>query len=407
MNICIISMYYHPEPVARPHDLACILRQYGHEVRVITTLPNYPHGKIYSNYRQKLFRWEKIEGIDVFRIPNIISRSRSKLLRIISYSSFTINAIIFGSMVIKDIDAIWTYQIGLPGLIVAKWLCVPSIHEVQDLWPDWGVASGMIHQKWIFHILNNQEKLLYKHSKKIVTITRSFRNKLIQKGVQSDKIEIISNWANDRNFHAAAYDYKLAKMEGLSDYFNITYIGNIGAAQSLDVIMEAAHLLADIKDLQFVIIGDGVEKPRLEKKANEYRLKNVLFLGSRPQEKAALYMAMSDILFIHLKRDPIYEITIPSKTFGYLASGKPILAAAEGELAELIQRTKSGLVCKPEDATGLAETARQFRKMTKKQRTAMGDAGIKAINNFYSKKSLGKLYNHLFIDITKRHYPEL
>jgi glycosyltransferase involved in cell wall biosynthesis len=188
----------------------------------------------------------------------------------------------------------------------------------------------------------------------------------------------------------------LAHKEGFAGYFNVLYVGNIGAAQSLQVVLEAAEILRTDSRIRFVIIGDGVERASLETQAQQRGLGNVRFLGSRPQAQAAGYMALADVLFLHLKRNPVYEITIPSKTYSYLAAAKPILAAADGELANLINKLKAGVVCPPEDALTLAEAVRRLAALTEAERTALGQAGYQAVSTDYSRAALGKRYADLF-----------
>lgn len=396
MNILIISLFYSPEPVARPHDLALILTKEGFIVDVITACPNYPSGKFYSNYNPGLAKWEEIENVKVLRVPHFVDRSRSAIRRILSYSAFSISAIINGLRRIKKPDAIWTYQIGLPGVILSKIWNVPLIHEIQDLWPDWGRSSNLGIINIAYKTLATEEKFIYYFANSLVTITEGLKSELTKKGVDPNKINVIPNWANDAFFQPDEVESKLILTDGFDDHFNIVYVGNIGTAQALGVVLDAATLLQDSPDIQFVIIGDGVERAELEQRSHNLGLNNVLFLGSRPQSDAAHYMALADVLFIHLKRDPKYGITIPSKTYGYLAAGRPILAATEGESAQLIEENHVGIACPPEDPMKLAYCVKMLHDMPKEQLAEMGKAGLQVANTLFSRVSLGKLYSDLF-----------
>jgi colanic acid biosynthesis glycosyl transferase WcaI len=396
MQILLLSMFYNPEPVARPHDLAVALKKLGHNVSVITAYPTYPQGKLYSNYKMQSATWDEIDGIRILRVPHLVDRSRSALRRILSYSSFSLSAVWFGLRRTEKPEVIWTCQIGLPGLFMGKLRNVPVIHEVQDLWPDWSRAANLGLRAGIYRLLERQEQLIYRHAKAIVTITDGFKHELIKKGVKSTKIEIIPNWANDDVFHPAQPDAKLAQREGFSGHFNVVYIGNVGAAQALGVVLDAADQLRDSPEIRFVIIGDGVERNELEKRAQKRGLNNVCFLGSRPQNEVANYMALSDVLFIHLQHNRVYEITIPSKTYGYMASGRPILAAAEGELANLILEHGAGIVCPSDDAKALAQSVLKLKAMPAVLLEKMGHAGYRAVTTEYSKAALGQRYSDLF-----------
>jgi colanic acid biosynthesis glycosyl transferase WcaI len=401
MHILLISMFYSPEPVARPHDLARILQQSGHCVCVITAYPNYPEGKVYQNYKPRFAQWEEIDGIMVLRVPHLLDRSRSAIRRILSYTSFSISAVLFGLLRTEKPDVIWTYQIGLPGVMLCKLWHVPMVHEVGDLWPDWGRAANLGIRAGLYRLLELEERFIYRSAKTIVTITKGLKNELVRKGVNPGKIEIIPNWANDEVFHPMNPDPVLASKEGFVGFFNVVYIGNVGVAQALGIILEAADKLRDIPELHFVIIGDGVERKELEERSQIMGLNNVRFLGSRPQNEVADYMAISDLLFIHLKRDRIFDITIPSKTYGYLASGRPILAAAEGELAELINRLGAGFVCPPEDPETLAIVIKNILKMPADKINQMGKAGHHEVFTRFSRSSLGEQYSTIFNDAIK------
>jgi glycosyltransferase involved in cell wall biosynthesis len=396
MHILLLSLFYHPEPVARPHELALALLRAGHQVSVVTAYPNYPQGKIYPNYRLRPWLWETLDGVQVLRVPHLIDRSRSAARRLLSYLSFSVTSLCLGIVKIQRPDVIWTYQIGLPGAAMSVLRGVPLVHEVQDLWPEWGNTADLGLKGWLYRLLEQQERMIYRRARVVVTITDSFRSILVQKGVPSDMIEVIPNWVNESVFRPATYDPHLAQKEGFAGYFNVLYVGNIGAAQSLQIVLDAAELLRAASRIRFVIIGDGVERAPLETQARQRGLGNVRFLGSRPQDQAAGYMALADVLFLHLKHDPVYDITIPSKTYGYLAAAKPILAAAEGELADLINKTQSGIVCPPENPTALAEAVMRLADMPEAQRAALGQAGYRAIITDYARATLGKRYADLF-----------
>ncbi len=403
MHVLLLSLYYSPEPVARPHDLALTLCQLGHQVSVITGFPNYPNGQVYPEYSLRPWQWETLDGVRVLRVPHLVDRSRSAVRRLLSYSSFLMSSLCLGTLKIEKPDVLWTYQIGLPGVLMGALRGVPLVHELQDLWPEWGQASGFGFKAWLYLLLERQERLIYSRAQAIVTITQSFKSILVQKGVPTEKVEVIPNWVNEATFYPAAYDADLARSEGFAGYFNVVYVGNVGAAQALQVVLDAAELLRASSCIRFVIIGDGVERAALEQQAHERGLDNVRFLGSRPQNQAASYMALADVLFLHLKRDPVYTITIPSKTYGYLAASKPVLAAAEGELAHLIDELQAGMVCLPEDAAALAGAVRRLEDMPEGQRSAMGQAGYRAVSTDYARAALGKRYAELFERVIAAH----
>jgi colanic acid biosynthesis glycosyl transferase WcaI len=401
LKILLVSLFYHPEPVSRPHDLAVMLRQQRHDVSVVTAFPSYPQGKIYPGYKKRFSQWETVDGIHILRVLHLFDRSYSAFRRVLSFLSFTFSATLHACFMVERPDVIWSCQLGLPGVLLSLIKRAPLVHEVQDLWPDWGRSSELGLKGWLFDLLDRQERMIYQRARRVVTITDGFKSVLVKKGVPPGKITVISNWANEANFHQAEYDPELANREGFDGYFNIVYMGNIGTAQGLEVVLDASKLLRSDKKIHFVLIGDGVERLALEEKARQAGLKNVRFLGSRPQEQAAQYLALADVLFLHLKHDPVYAITIPSKSFGYLAAGKPILAAAEGEIASLIERLGAGVVCPPEDSQALAEAVKKLAGCPDAERQAMGMAGARAASDEFARESLGKRYGELFAEIVR------
>jgi len=398
MHILLLSLWYYPEPVAKPYDLAVGLVKEGYQVTVITGYPNYPQGKIYDGYRMRLWQRELVDGVTVLRVPFVIDRSGSGIRRMISYFSFTFMAVL-ASLSISRVNAVWTYQIGLPGIFV-KWLKrIPWAHEVQDLWPDWAQTADMGLRPWWFGILARQEKLIYRVADAIITISNGFKRILQARDVPASKVQIFPNWANEENFRPVDRNMALANREGLTDCFNIMYGGNIGIAQALHVVLDAAEILSDLPDVQFVFIGDGVERARLEEAARQRGLNNVCFLGGRPQSEIAAYFAWADVLFIHLMHSPEYEITIPSKTYSYLACGRPIIAAADGDVADLIREIEAGFVCPPEDAGALAATIRKFFLMPETEREAMGKRGRQAFLTKFARNITMQQYEGLFTQL--------
>lgn len=396
MKILLLSLYYHPEPVAKPHDLACELVKLGFNVMVITGLPNYPAGKIYPSFSGRVWQWETLDGVRILRVPHIIDRSHSAFRRLISYLSFTLMASFAGLFRIEKPDIIWTYQIGLPGVIVSLVRRSRLIHEVQDLWPEWGHSAGMGLRSWSYKLLDWQERLIYKCSHAVTTISKGFCGALISKNVPRSKITILPNWANEQNFQPVPVDEALAIHEGMASRFNVVYGGNIGSAQALDVVIPAAERLVDCPAIQFVIIGDGIDRGNLERTVQSKGLSNIRFLGSRSPEQMAAYYALADVLLIHLKDDPQISITIPSKTYAYLASQKPILAAARGDVAELIEDIGAGIVCAPQDPSALERTIRRFYAMPLEERQKMGYAGRQAFLSRFTRQVLVQRYQSLF-----------
>ena len=187
-------------------------------------------------------------------------------------------------------------------------------------------------------------------------------------------------------YYPAQPDPDLAEKLGLAGRFNIMYGGNIGAAQALDVVLEAADSLRDHPEIQFVLVGNGVTLPTLQRQAEEKGLSNVKFLGRYPATEMASLYALADVLLVHLKDDPLFEITIPHKIFAYLASAKPVLAAVRGDAADVIEEIGAGIVCPPQDASALVDAALALYKMPAEKREEMGERGLTAVQERFNKQ---------------------
>lgn len=407
MRVLLLSMYYTPEPVAKPHELAVELASRGHETMVITSFPNYPSGRISDGYRMRLYQWEEFDGVKILRVPIIINRGHSPMGRIISYLSYSVSAFLFSILFTNRPDIIWTYQIGLPGVLIGFLKRAPHIHEVQDLWPEWGQTPSLGLRGWLYAILDAQERFIYSRASFIVTISDGFRKALIDKRVLPSRILVIPNWANAEHFRPVPRNEQLANREGFSDFFNVIYAGNIGTAQALDVVIEAAKNLTDLSSLKISVYGDGVERSELLEKANG--LPNIRFPGSIPQSQMAHYLAFADALLINLAKDSQYEITIPSKTYAYLATGRPILVAATGSVVELVTSRGAGIACAPQDPVSLASAIREIYNMPTWQRDELGAAGRRAFLAEFTRDKLVDHYIELFSRIGRqqehRHCP--
>lgn len=400
MKILLSSIVYRPEQVGfRAHDLASGLVELGHDVVSITGLPSYPHGHVYDGYHVRPWQWEHLDGVKLLRLPYVMDRSRASVRRIASYTYFSI--LTLGASLLQHWrpDVIWTNQVGYPGIWLKALTGVPLVHEVQDLWPEWAKTANFGFKEWLYKILDRRQLSLYSKADRITVITKGFKRWLIDKGVPEDKIDVIPNWADYTQYHPVPRDEKLGVREGLYGHFNVIYTGNIGAAQALGVVLDAARKLEDLSTLQFVIIGEGLEKDQLIQQAKNMNLKNVCFLGQRPTSAMSEYLAWADVLFLHLKHDPAYEITIPSKTYSYLASGKFILAAASGDVADLIQECKAGIAIQAEDPDILAATVRQLHKMAPAERESFGQNAARAAITKFDRMHLIQQYEEVFTSV--------
>ncbi len=407
MRILFIAQHFQPEPnffFGLP--LAKELQQRGHEVQVITGFPNYPGGKIYDGYKIMLLQEEIMEGVTVYRFPLYPSHDRSSLKRILCYASLSLSQAVIAPWVIKPADIAFVVQgpatIGFPATVLKWYHNIPFVYNIQDIWPDSLLSTGMFNSPTGMNILNAWCNFIYKRASRITVITPGMKRTLQNRGVPEDKIEVLYNWCDDALICRSAPDEKLARNFGLADRFNIVFAGNMGKAQALDKVIEAAALVApDYPEVQFVFIGSGVEVESLKALAGKKKLHNVLFLPRMPVEEIGGVLCLAEVLLVHLRRDPLFAITIPSKTQAYLAMGKPVLMAVEGDAADLVKRAQAGLSCLPESPEAIADAVGQFFRMSPEQRKQLGLNGMSFYDTELSFAQAVTTYEKIFADVVE------
>lgn len=379
MRIAILTLNYYPEPDQRMHILASGLVARGHQVVVLTAFPNYPTGTIYPGYRQRLWCREDIDGVEVIRLPLIPDHSNSPLRRAISYFSFTISASLLGIFFLGNVDILIVYHppatLAIPAWIFHSLRHTPFIFEVQDMWPDILKSTEMLRSPFLLKIVESLMMFAYLRATMIIVVTPGYRDLLISRGVSPDKIRLALNWAYEGDFVVPPYDTALAEQLGIEQGLNVVYAGNFGPAQGLSNILEAAQLLRDEPNIQFVLVGDGVTRPQIEEEVRLLNLNNVKLIPPLPISQIPRLYSISQAMLIHLGDDPLYAITIPGKAQSYLASGRPIIVAVKGDTAELILRAGAGVTAEPMNPTSLASAVANLAAMTEADRASMGVNG--------------------------------
>lgn len=408
MRILIVTFFYHPEPNdVKAHILAKNLVKLGHDVTVITTFPNYPDGKIYAGYKQKWRQWEEKDNVSILRVPLYPDHSRSGLKRALSYSSFMFNAAFLGMLLTSKCDVIWAYNPPLTTIVSGFWLSLvkrsPYVIEIQDMWPETLASTGMFSNKTGLKIIGRIAKFLYRFSSGITVISNGFKDNLVAKGVPSEKVHVLPNWtANEDIYIPQSKDLSLSEQYGLSNKFNVIIAGNLGPAQSLETVIDAAELLRDLPNLQIVFIGDGLELPKLKDSVNQKQLNNVLFIPRQPSTKIPEFLAWADVLLVHLKDDPLFHMTIPSRTMSYMACGRPIICALAGDGADIIRDAEAGLICTPENAVEVAEAIEKMYNMPVDEREQLGLNARSAYEAKYHSAVQVSKYEEIFQDLVHK-----
>lgn len=379
MRVLLLTQLFQPEQFAKGLPFARELVRRGHQVQVLTGFPHYPGGKIYDGYRVRAWQRESIEGIPVTRVPVYPSHDRSAINRIMTYASFMISAAILGPALTRPADVVYVYHppitVGLAAVAFKRLWRTPFVIDIQDLWPDTLEATGMMSSPGMLDSVSRICRIVYRNAARIIVLSQGFARALADRGVPLERITVIHNWSLEGDLRRQV-ELDLAARLGMDQRFNVVFAGTFGLAQHLDTVLDAARLLQDsFPRIQFVLIGTGLEEARLRRRAETERIANVRFLGWRPATEVGQAMAISDALLVHLKDDPLFAITIPSKTQAYLAIGRPIIMAVRGDAAQMVSEAGAGLNVEPEDPSGLADAVVALYRMPHWKRLAMGRNG--------------------------------
>jgi len=380
MRILILSQWFDPEPTFKGLLFARELVRRGHDVEVLTGFPNYPGGKLYPGYRILPWRREILDGIHVVRVALYPSHDGSSWRRALNYATFALSASVLGPVLVNRPDVVYTYHppatVALPALVIKTLRRSAVVYDIQDLWPDTVRASGMVSGRQILDMLGRWCNFVYRRVDRLTVLSPGFRTVLLSRGLDPGIVHVIYNWCDEERMSAPGQDPQLADELGLAGGFNVVFAGTMGLAQKLETVLEAARICRErCPAARFVFVGGGIEKVRLEELARGMALENVVFLERQPVERIGRILALADVLLVHLKDDPLFCITIPSKTQAYMAAGKPILMAVRGDAAELVERAGAGLSCEPENALALADAVTRMSAMPREELDAMGTAG--------------------------------
>lgn len=376
MKILYLAQFFDPEPVFKGLRYAKALKEKGHDVEVITGFPNYPEGKIYDGYKLSLYKKEVIEGVTVHRVWLYPNHGKSVVKRLFNYVSFFITSLILGLLIVRRFDVIHAMHtplnIGLSAALFNLWGRKKLIFDIQDIWPDSLSATNMIKNKKILNIVNKLCNWTYNRADFVTVISPGFKSLLMQRGLQEEKIKIIYNWSGIEGYSGTESDkYQLNKNNKV---FNVVFAGNMGGAQNLTNLISAAKILKDesIDDIEFHLIGGGLEVNDLKEQVKNHQLNNITFYPRVPMDKVINYISSADAVLVHLRKDPLFEITIPSKTQAYLSLGKPILINVPGDAAKLVVENKAGYYFEPDDPQSFKNALIKMRDLKKPDLDCLG-----------------------------------
>ncbi|MGF9760980.1 sugar transferase [Microvirga sp. 0TCS3.31] len=379
MRVWMVTQWFDPEPTFKGMLFAKELQRRGHEVEVVTGFPNYPGGRLYDGYRIRAYQREVVDGIVVHRVPLYPSHDSSALKRVANYASFA-SAAAVKVLTGRRPDVVYAYHppgtVALPAAIARLVRGVPFVYDVQDLWPDTLAATGMLPQGRVLDLVGRVMDATYALAAHVVVLSPGFRDRITSRGIPAAKVSVIENWCDESQIVLPARAAARAAL-GLREEFTVVFAGTMGPAQALDTVLDAARLLRDDPGVRLLMIGAGIEVDRLRARATAEGMDNVAFLPRRPVSEIGEVLAAADALLVHLRDDPLFEITIPSKTQAYLHAGRPVLMGVRGDAAAIVAEAGAGIVFPPQDAPALADAVRRMRRLPEEEREEMGRRGAR------------------------------
>ena len=386
MHFAILSQYFPPEmgaPQARLSELAQRFLARGHQVSVLTAMPNYPRGKIYPGYRG-LWRRETMDGMRVLRSTLYPSKSARILPRLVSYMSFVGSSAAVGTFGLPKIDYLLTESpplfLGFTGFYLSRLKGARWIFNVSDLWPEGAVDLGIIKDGLALRMARRLEAFCYRKSFLVTGQSRGILRNISQRFPEVETHHL-SNGVDPRLFRPDLAAER-ARFGIPEDAIAAIYAGLHGVFQGLDQLLEAAHRLRDVERFRLVLVGDGPDKANLEAKAKELQLDNVLFLDPLPRDAMPALVASADISLACLKTRILGAV--PSKIYEAMGCAKPLMLVAEGEAAEIVEETGCGLAVDPGDLDGLTASLRRLAEDADLRRQ-LGEAGRRAAEDRFDR----------------------
>lgn len=362
MHILFLTDNFPPEgnaPATRTYEHAREWVKHGHKVTVITCAPNFPEGKVFEGYKNSFYSRSEMDGINVVRVKTFISSNEGFTLRILDFLSFMCSSFLAGlfqrkvDLVVATSPQFFTAVSGWALSVVKR---KKFVFELRDIWPASITAVGAMKDSLAIKLLEKLEMFLYHRANKIISVTESFKKELAERGVESNKIDVVLNGVDLAKYQPAKEkDHTLASQYQLEGKFVVGYVGTHGMAHALEHVIEAAEVLRSNDRIRFVFAGGGAAKESLISLAREKHLDNVIFISRQPKENMPAVWSLCDVSLISLRDTPLFQTVIPSKIFESMGMGLPMLAAIpKGEASQIIEQAEAGIVCEPESSESLA-----------------------------------------------------
>ena len=361
MDILFLTDNFPPEtnaPASRTYEHAKRWVRAGHRVTVLTSFPNFPDGKIFPSYKNRLRQREMIDGIEVIRIWTYITANEGSIKRALDQLSFGIGLIFAGLFAPRPHVVVGTspqFFTVVGGFVLSRLISRPFVFELRDLWPDSITAVGAMRESFVIRRLRQLEYYLYHHSNRIVSVTHSFKNVLVGKGVPAGKIEVIPNGVDLETYHPGDKPINLVAKWKVEGKFVAAYVGTIGMAHGLGTVLKAAEKLKARTDIAFLLVGTGAEQAALTQRCKDTGLENVIFVGSVSKVEVLEYWKLCDVALVLLRDSPLFAYVIPSKMFEAMGMERPIILGVRGESRSILEAAQAGISITPEDSGELVD----------------------------------------------------
>lgn len=401
MKILFFSHYFPPEgnaPASRTYENCKRWVRDGHDVTVITCAPNVPDGVVYDGYTNHLWpKREEVDGIQVLRVWTYIAANKGTVRRILNYVSYMVSAIFAALLFVTRPNVVIAtspqFFCGWAGLIYSALRFCPFVLEIRDIWPESIQAVGAMQKGFIVRVLEWMEHRMYKSADHIVTVGEGYRQRLLEKSVAGEKISVIMNGVDRNLFSPQEKDAVLAEEYDLRGKFVVSYIGTIGMACALDVVIRAAAMLLERgrDDVRFMLVGAGAVREELEAEAQAKNLYNVTFTGRKDKHSMPAFLSITDACLVHLKKTDLFTSVMPSKIFEAGGMARPIIMGVEGNAADIVRDAGMGVFMEPESEEDLVEAVLQLADDPELAKR-LGDSGHDYIVKHFDRDALASSY---------------
>lgn len=404
MRILIVTQYFWPENF-RVNDLVEELVGRGHQITVLTGLPNYPGGRFFAGYGLSGPYREERGGARVVRVPLVPRGNGSGFRLALNYVSFAAAASFFGPLRLgRNYDVIFVHEpspitVGLPAIVMKRLTGAPIVFWVLDLWPENVSATGAVRSPRVLGWIGNLVRFIYRRCDHILVASRGFVPKVVAAGGEETRIGYLPNWAESE------YGPKTRSAPAptpLPVGFRVMFAGNVGAAQDFPAILDAAQQLKTETRIQWIILGEGRMLDWVRSEIARRDLAGTVhLLGQYPASSMPAFFAHADAMLVSLSDDPVFALTVPAKVQSYLACGRPIVAMLNGEGAHVVQEARAGIVCTPGDGAGLARAVLELARMGHAEREQLGANGLAYSLAEFGRETLMRLLEHRLIEAAR------